>query len=300
MRFVPRGPVATGDRPRTYNRRLMLRIDSPEDERLDLYRLVADHDRLAARGLFVAEGRLVVRRLLAGPLEAQSLLLTEAAWASLEDVLITGPSLPVYVVSQAVMNGVTGFNFHRGCLALGERPPDRPWQALATGARRLVALERVGNADNVGGVFRTAAAFGADGVLLQADCGDPLYRKSIRTSMGASLAVPFAWARSWPLALKELADRGWVTAAMTPAADAPGLRELAEAARERPFVVVLGHEGEGMTPSAVDACTHRARIAMADGVDSLNVVTAAAIALYELTRDGAGSSTRPIAPIAQG
>ena len=142
-------------------------------------------------------------------------------------------------------------------------------------------LERVGNVDNVGAIFRNAAAFGVDGVLLQADCADPLYRKAIRTSMAASLQIPYATV-PWPDALSELGEAGWATIAMTPARDAPLLQHVAAAVADRPIAIALGHEGDGLTDDASKACTHRARIAMADGVDSVNVATAAAIALYEV------------------
>jgi tRNA G18 (ribose-2'-O)-methylase SpoU len=148
---------------------------------------------------------------------------------------------------------------------------------------RLVVLERVGNVDNVGAIFRNAAAFNVDGVLLQADCADPLYRKAIRTSMAASLRLPYATV-PWPDTLRELGRQGWATVAMTPAREAPLLEQVAPSLGDRPVAIVLGHEGEGLTNDACRACTHRARIAMADGVDSVNVATAAAIALYEIAR----------------
>ena len=145
----------------------------------------------------------------------------------------------------------------------------------------LLALERVGNVDNVGAIFRNAAAFGARGVLLQADCADPLYRKAIRTSMAASLVTPYATV-PWPDVLQDLARRGWATVAMTPAAEAPLLQDVSATLPGHSVVIVLGHEGEGLTSDAMHACTHRARIAIARRVDSVNVATAAAIALYEL------------------
>lgn len=262
-----------------------IRIDSHDDERLSEFRNVPDPELLARRGLFVAEGRLVVTRLLTSRLETRALLVTESALASLPEHLVH-QTFPVYVVPQAVMKGVTGFNFHRGCLAIGVRPPARDWrEVMAIASVRappiLVVLERVGNVDNVGSIFRNAAAFGAGGVLLQADCADPLYRKAIRTSMAASLTMAYATAR-WPDVLRELAERGWATVAMTPAADAPQIRDVAAALASEPVAIVLGHEGEGLTGDAISACTHRARIAMAHRVDSLNVATAAAIALHEL------------------
>lgn len=260
----------------------IVRIESDADERLSDFRNIPDPDLLVRRGLFVAEGRLVVSRLLGSGLETRALLLTDTTLASIGG-LITNGAFPVYVVPQAVMNSVAGFNFHRGCLAIGVRPPAREWRELAKDARRLVILERVGNMDNVGAIFRNAAAFGVDGVLLQADCADPLYRKAIRTSMAASLQIPYATV-PWPDALHELSASGWATIAMTPAPDAPLLARVAATIADRPIAIALGHEGDGLTNDACHACTHRARIAMAEGVDSVNVATAAAIALYEISR----------------
>jgi tRNA G18 (ribose-2'-O)-methylase SpoU len=260
------------------------RLDDENDELLADYRNVPDPVLVARRGLFVAEGRLVVTRLLAGsPLTTRSVMVTETAYDSIRAAIDARPDLPVYVVPQEVMNGITGFNIHRGCLALGERPPARDWRALIRDARRVMALERVGNADNVGSVFRNSAAFGVDVVLLGPSCADPLYRKAIRTSMGAALTVPFADVEPWPTALRELGSE-FAVIGLTPATDALPLRDAAHAAGERPIVLVLGHEGEGLTSEALGACDSRARIAMARGVDSLNVATAAAIALYEFGR----------------
>jgi tRNA G18 (ribose-2'-O)-methylase SpoU len=183
------------------------------------------------------------------------------------------------------MNGITGFNMHRGCLALGERRRPSQWPDLMKGARRAIALERIGNADNVGSIVRSAAAFGVDAVLLERNCIDPLYRKAIRTSMGAALTMPYADAEPWPDILRELGSVGdppWVVVGMTPSPTALPIRPLALTIANRPVVVVVGNEGEGLSEAALDACTHRARIPMTHRVDSLNVATAAAIALYEL------------------
>jgi tRNA G18 (ribose-2'-O)-methylase SpoU len=146
-------------------------------------------------------------------------------------------------------------------------------------------LERVGNADNVGAIFRNAAAFGADGVLLDTRSTDPFYRKAIRTSMAATLQVPFARTADWPGALDRLRQHGVSLLAMTPAPDAPPLRDVAGLAHAR-LAIVVGHEGDGLTDEAIARCDRRARIPIAPGVDSLNVATAVAVALYELSRMG--------------
>jgi tRNA G18 (ribose-2'-O)-methylase SpoU len=261
----------------------IIRIDDPDDPRLAHYRNIPDPELADRAGLFVAEGRLVVRRLLGDTrLVTRSLLVTEPALAALDDLSVTRRDLPVYVVPRTVMNGITGFNIHRGCLALGERPPARDWRRLAEGARRLVVMERLGNADNVGSIFRTAAAFGADAVLLGPSCADPLYRKAIRTSMGAALTMPFAEIGPWPDALLDLRRSGMALVGLTPAA-VLRLREVPGPIGARPAAVLVGHEGDGLTDAALELCEFRVRIPIVPEVDSLNVAIAAAIALYRLT-----------------
>jgi tRNA G18 (ribose-2'-O)-methylase SpoU len=266
----------------------MIRIDDPADARLEEYRNVPDPELIEKRGVFVAEGRLVVARLLEGSrFRARSVLVTDAARQGMGGVLNsrTANDVPVYVVPQWIINAVTGFNIHRGCLAIGERSAVPPWQQVAATARRLVVIERVANADNVGAVFRHAAAFGVDGVLLEPGCTDPLYRKAIRTSMGAALQVPFARMEPWPSALVELREQGWSLVALTPTAKGTLQEAVARLSPDAKTAIVLGHEGDGLSPEALAACNVHARIPMATGVDSLNVATACAIALYELTRN---------------
>jgi tRNA G18 (ribose-2'-O)-methylase SpoU len=293
---------------------MIIPIDDPADPRLALFRNIPDPALARSAGLFVAEGRRVVDRLLQDPqLTTQSVMVTPTALASLENGLRPWapkpwrrrPDLTVYVVPQAVMNDVTGFNIHRGCLALAERPAARDWRAVARGPDHLrqgyggppklyakadggplLVMERVGDADNVGSIFRSAAALGTCGVLLGPGCADPLYRKAIRTSMGASLSLPFAEATPWPGMLDELRAMGYATLALTPAADAPPLREVVGRLKAAPTAVVVGHEGDGLSSAALERCTHRARIEMEPGIDSLNVATAAALALYELRSFG--------------
>jgi len=260
----------------------VVELTSLDDSRLAAYRNVGNPSALRQAGLFVAEGRLVVRRLLALPrFRMHSVLVTRAACDALQDTLTAVSGPPVLIVSQGLMNEVAGFNFHRGCLALAERPARERLDAahLAT-AHRVVVFEQLNNPDNVGGIFRSAAAFGVDLVVIGPGCSDPLYRKSIRTSMAATLQVPFVDAGAWPDALDVLRDAGFERIALTPAADATPLDEVT---RDLDRVALLvGAEGDGLTDDALAHADRRVRIAMASGVDSLNVTVAASIALHQM------------------
>jgi tRNA G18 (ribose-2'-O)-methylase SpoU len=260
-------------------------IDTEGDPRIALFRNVGDADLLRDHGVFVAEGRLVVRTLLtASPLKTRAVLVTKPALETLGDLLVDG-NVPVFVVPRSIMNGIVGFNIHRGCLALGERPATRPLEALLAqpDVSRLIVLENVSNADNVGGIFRCAAALGGDAVVLGPHCCDPLYRKSIRTSIGASLRVPFASATAWPGGLERLRRCGFAIVALTPAPDATALDDIAhELASHDRLALLLGAEGEGLTAEAQSAAHYRVRIPIAADVDSLNVAVAAGIALHTL------------------
>jgi tRNA G18 (ribose-2'-O)-methylase SpoU len=265
---------------------VLIPVDTLDAPALDDYRDIAHPDRLAARGLFVAEGRLVVDRLVAlGSYRLRSLLLSDAAAAALAGVVARAPAeVPVYVAGHAVMNGVVGFNIHRGCLALAERPAMRPLapEDLAT-ATRILVLEGVNNPDNVGGLFRAGAALGASLVVLGPDCGDPLYRKAIRTSMGASLNLPWRSAVRWPEALAAVRRAGLPVVACTPSANAPSLYDAALPARA---AVLVGAEGPGLSAGALAHADLRVRIPMHGRMDSLNVATAAAIVLSALDARG--------------
>jgi len=265
----------------------IIAVGDAYDPRLADYRNIPDPALVEQRGIFVAEGRLVVQRLLSGGrFPTRSVMVTDSALVSLRLAVDAHPETPVYVVPPAVMDDVAGFNVHRGCLAIGERPAPRDWLELARAARRLVILERIGDPDNVGSVFRNAAAFGVGAVLLDPASTDPLYRKAIRTSMGAALRIPFARIHEWPGALRTLDSDGVDVIALTPSSSAPCLRTVAAELSNRRIALVLGHEGEGLTRTALAACPLRARIPMAGGTDSVNVATAAAIAMYELARTG--------------
>ena len=249
-----------------------------DDPRVAGYRSVADPERLRERGVFVAEGRLVVRRLLDlrhWPIE--SILVTQAAVDSLADVLPM-TTAPIYRVAQDAINDIAGFNIHRGCLALVKRPTTPTLDRVAAGPlSRVLLLEAVNNPDNVGGLFRSAAAFGIELVVLGPNTGDPLYRKAVRTSMAATLTVPFVRAPQWPDAITDLRTDGFSVIALTPALTAAPLEDIRPVAK---LALLVGSEGEGLTRDALAAATLTARIPMTAAVDSLNVTTAASIAMY--------------------
>ena len=272
----------------------LFRCPDLSDPRLDDYRQLPDPERLRSGGTFIAEGRLVVRTLLtASACRTRSVLVTDAALADLSDIFEPRLEwLQVFVVPPGAIESLTGFDIHRGCLAAGERPAEvEPGQLLdrISDARLLVVTERIGNADNMGGIFRNAAAFGAQAVVIGPGCCDPLYRKAIRVSMGAALRVPFARAGAWPDALLDLRGRGFTLVGLTPRRDAVPIDEIArpEALPGR-VAVLVGSEGAGLSAPALAAADVAVRIPMTAGTDSLNAATAAAIALHRLGLRPAG------------
>ena len=264
---------------------LIERIEDASDPRLAEYRDVKDPHLRARDGLFMAESREVVRRLFAcGRFRARSILLTPAALEGLRDLLEpAGADVRILLVHHELVRGVVGYNFHRGCLAVGERGPAIPASSLVEppGDRLLLVLEDVTNPDNVGAVFRNGLAFGADGVLLSPGSADPLYRKAIRVSVGASLSLPFARLVDWPGDLATLRDAGYTILALTPRADAVDITEFGST-RPKParVALLLGAEGIGLSDVARAHADHEVRIAMMPGTDSLNVATACGIALH--------------------
>lgn len=264
-----------------------IRIDAFDDPRVAQFRDIPDPLRLRESGTFVAEGRLAVRRLLAARrFTTRALLVTDAALAALADEIATLDSnLTVLVSSRPLMRQIGGYDFHQGCLGLAERPePEDPVALLErTGTDRpIVILEDVGNPDNVGGIFRNAAALGAAAVLLSPGCCDPLYRKSVRTSIGASLHVPFAVVDGWPAGLSTVGDRGFDLVALTPETEAPRLSQYRLPQGRAGVALMLGNEGDGLTSAALDVAHRRVRIPIEPPVDALNVATAAALALYHV------------------
>ncbi len=260
------------------------RIDNVDDPRLAGYHALPAHDANRRATCFVAETREVVRQLLGSSRFAvQSVLLTEVARLALADHLERRPEVPVYVAPLAVLKRVVGFDFHRGCLALGDRGADPSLgDVLAAAPRRLVLVEDASNPDNVGGVLRVARALGGDAVLLSSGCCDPLYRKAVRVSMGAAFAVPWARVTEWEAALARLRSAGYTLIALTPR----GHTDVAAVGAAVPLpahaALVVGAEGAGLRATTLDVADLRVRIPMADGVDSLNLVTACAVALDRL------------------
>jgi tRNA G18 (ribose-2'-O)-methylase SpoU len=262
----------------------VVHLESLDDPRIVEYRALSDPELARSRGWFVVEGRLVLRRLLEdGHFGIRSVLLSPAARRAVEPLLDRlGSELPVYVCRARDFLNITGFNIHRGCLALVERPADRSIRGVLHGARTVVALEAVANADNIGGVFRNAAAFGVDAVLLSPTCCDPLYRKAIRTSMAATLRVPFARFEQWPQGLASLRDQGFTIAALTARHGAQPLEAFAAAKRPDRLALLVGAEGTGLSDEAISFADTEVHIPIRPDVDSLNLAVAAGIALSRL------------------
>lgn len=263
-----------------------VRIAEPEDPRVAGYREVRERDLAGRGGAFVAEGVVVLEKLLAAgrhPLE--SVLVAASRAEALAPLLAqVPPQVPVYFAEQPVMDALVGFHIHRGVLALGRRTADPdPAALLRSLPQRALAVVMVGlsNHDNVGGVFRNAAAFGADAVLLDAGCCDPLYRKAIRVSVGAALTTPFVRLAPGVDVVDLLEQAGFEALALAPA----GATALADLPRPPRCAVLLGAEGPGL-PVEILARARGVRIPMSGGFDSLNVAVASGIVLHHLSRTG--------------
>jgi tRNA G18 (ribose-2'-O)-methylase SpoU len=259
---------------------VIVAIDDPADPRIAAYGDLRERDLVGRDGYFIAEGEVVLRVLLGRVRHAAiSVLIAEQRLPALAPLLAgLSDAVPVYLARQTVLDGIAGFPLHRGILALGRQAP-RPSAAdlLAGLGRRALVVVLVGlaNHDNLGGIFRNAAAFGAAAVLLDAACCDPFYRKAIRVSVGATLTVPFARLEQGCDAVDLLTRHGFEALALSPAGAIP----LAELRRPDRAAVLLGTEGPGL-PAAILART--LRIPMAAGFDSLNVATSSGIVLHHL------------------
>lgn len=264
-------------------------VDDPDDPRLDDFRDLNSVDRRpdlpSGKGLVIAEGVLVVQRMLASRFNPHALLGTDRRLAELTDDL-AGAEAPFYRTSAEVMAKVVGFHLNRGVLAAARRAPEPSVTQVVDGARTVAVLEGVNDHENLGSVFRNAAGLGVDAIVFGSGCADPLYRRSVRVSMGHALLVPYARATDWPADLVALKENGFRLLAMTPHRDACELAEAMETAGEKRVAVLVGAEGPGLTEAALRLSDVRVRIPMSRGTDSLNVATAAALAFYERVRLG--------------
>jgi tRNA G18 (ribose-2'-O)-methylase SpoU len=268
-------------------------VADPDDPRLDDFRDLNSVDRRpdlpTGKGLVIAEGVLVVQRMLASRYTPHAMLGTDRRLAELqEDLAGTGSGVraPYYRASADVMAQVVGFHLNRGVLAAARRVPEPTVAEVVDGARTVAVLEGVNDHENLGSIFRNAAGLGVDAVVFGSGCADPLYRRAVRVSMGHALLVPYARSADWPADLVTLTERGFRLLAMTPHPEARALSEAMTAVRDERIAVLVGAEGPGLTAAAQRLSDVRVRIPMSRGTDSLNVATAAALAFYERARVG--------------
>lgn len=268
-------------------------VSSLEDPRVRDYRDVRDRELVNERGIFIVESPLSVLRFAGGArFPLRSVFVSERLGRLVEQLEALLPSdRPIYTAPPSLMSEVVGFPIHRGCLAVGERG-DEPSLEVLLGAAEpglVVVTEALANADNVGSVFRNAAAFGARMVVVDAESCDPLYRRAIRVSVGAALSLPFARVSRATEALEILRARGYLTVGLTPDPAAPTLAAVAAELRaESKLALFLGTEGAGLGEGVLGRVHTRACIPMAAGMDSINVAAATAVALYAL-REGRAS-----------
>lgn len=262
-------------------------ITDPTDERLrDFVGLTDVKMRRVLEpegGLYLAESEKVIRRALAAGHRPRAMLMGERWLTDLADVVAAAEAdgVPVYTASAEVIEGITGFNMHRGALASMHRPAVRPLAEVLDGARRVLVIEDVVDHTNVGAIFRSAAALGTDAVLVTPRCADPLYRRAIRVSMGTVFQVPWTRIEPWPSGIEDLRAAGFTVAALALTDDAVSLDELAADPPER-LALVLGTEGDGLARRTLGRVDVTVTIPMAGGVDSLNVAVAGAVAAWEL------------------
>lgn len=260
-------------------------LESADDPRVaDYTRLTDVHLRKLREpeeGMYIAESSRVLRRALAAGHRPRSFFLAEKWLKDLDDIFRAYPDVPAYIGKADLLEEITGFHLHRGAMAAMQRPAPVPLPDLLATAGRVAVLEDIVDHTNVGAIFRSAAALGVDAVLVSPRCGDPLYRRSVRVSMGTVFQVPWARLESWPGDLQALKEQGFVVAAMELTDSAVDLDELATRNYSR-LALVLGTEGAGMSAETLAAVDLAVRIPMRAGVDSLNVAAASAVAFWEL------------------
>jgi tRNA G18 (ribose-2'-O)-methylase SpoU len=275
-------------------------LESAHDPRVADYTQLTDVHlrklREPAEGMYIAESSRVLRRALAAGHQPRSFFLAEKWLADLDDVFQAYPDVPVFIGKAALLEEITGFHLHRGAMAAMQRPAPVPLPDLLAGARRVAVLEDIVDHTNVGAIFRSAAALDIDAVLVSPRCGDPLYRRSVRVSMGTVFQVPWARLESWPQDLKALKDHGFTVAALELTEDAEDV-DVVAARNPDKLALVLGTEGAGMSAGTLAAVDLAVKIPMRNGVDSLNVAAASAVAFWELRArtqaSAAGSRTLP-------
>lgn len=252
-------------------------VDDPSDPRVADYVALSDPDHRRNGDIYIAEGEIALRRVLSAGATLRSLLVSEKKLARLQDLAVDAP---IHVATQAVVDAVVGYHLHRGVVAAVHRPAPLDPSALL-GPPRITVLEDLTDHENVGVIFRSAAALGVGSIFLSPSCCDPYYRRAVRVSQGNVAAVPFAVLDPWPEALQLLKGHGYLVAALTPSGDV-SLRDARLSQHER-VALLFGTEGDGLTAESLEAADLRVTIPMQPGVDSLNVATAASIAFYEAT-----------------
>jgi len=266
---------------------VVTRIEDPKDDRLQDYFGLTDvalrRRTEPERGLYIAESEKVIRRALAAGHRPRSYLMAERWLTDLADLVEQAgrDGVPVYVGEHHVIEAMTGFHLHRGALASMQRPELVPPEEALRGATRVAVLEDIVDHTNVGAAFRSAAALGVDAVLVTPRCADPLYRRSVRVSMGTVFQVPWTRIDPWPAGVEVLRDNGFSVAAFALSEDAVSLDDLAADPPER-LALVLGTEGDGISRRVLEAADVVVKIPMAGGVDSLNVAAASAVAFWAL------------------
>lgn len=263
------------------------RIVDPNDSRVAGYRDLTD---VALRtrtevedGVFIAESASVIERAIARGYQPISVLMEDKWRDRMNPILEAAGDFPVFLGDRDVLESITGFHVHRGALALIQRPPSPSVGSVIEGARRLIIAEDIVDHTNVGAIIRSAAGLGFDGFLVTPRCADPLYRRSVRVSMGTVFDLPWTRLRNWPGDLGDLRRAGFTIAAITPGAGATPIDRFE--APER-LAVIVGTEGDGLSTSALDEADIRLGIPMANGVDSLNVAAAAAVVCWQLRPSG--------------
>ena len=264
-------------------------LQDPDDDNLTDYRDLTDVALRSRRepewGIYIAESLKVLERALMAGHRPLSVLTTSQWLPRVEHLCETYPTMtedmPVYVGSEAILEGITGFHVHRGTLASIARPALPPVSELLRGQRRIVVLENIVDHTNVGAIFRSVAGIGADGIIVSESCADPLYRRSVRVSMGTVMQVPWTRAGSWSELMADVRRAGYEVAAL---ALGPQATRLDDFAQDPPpqLVLLLGTEGDGLSAEALASADHLVSIPMKGSVDSLNVAAASAVALWAL------------------